>query len=917
MPDWAAEIRNALNQMDVDPARQSEIIEELSQCLTDRYDELLAKQMSETDAIALIRQDLNSGKLLTGLESVFRPASPQIALGQAAKASILAELWQNFRYSIRLLRLNPGFALVVILSLGLGIGANTAIFQLLNAIRLRTLPVANPQELVSINTISAHGKSGHVRGLNAQLTTALWESIQAHQHAFSEMCASYLEQLNLSQGGEARLAQGMFVSGTFFETLGIQPILGRLISNADDQKNSASVAVISESFWRREFGGDPSVIGKVIHLEKQPFSIIGVSPAKFFGIEVGKQFDVAIPLSSERIVHSEHVLYDDPRGWWLAAIARLKPGWTFEKASAHLAAISPGIFRSTIPPMYDAVNKKNYVQMRLQAVPAGNGISLLRNEYQNPLWLLLAISGFVLVIACANLANLMIARASARQREIAIRLSLGASRGRLLRQMLTESLLLACIAGVFAVFLAQVLSRIMVSLLMTEGTTWFLNLELDWHVILFIALLTTLTCMLFGLAPAIQSANAPLGEVMKAHGRSSTANRSHLRLRRGLVITQVALSLVLVVGAFLFVRTLRNLLTLDAGMNQEQILITTFDLASLQLPEEQRAAYKQQLLDRVRQIPGVLSDANANVIPLSGFGWNDFISFPERSIHRQLVNFNQVSSRYFHTVGTRFLLGRDFDSRDKAGSPKVAIVTTAFVKRFLKTANPIGVHMHVIQSANQPDVVYEIIGMVQDTKYEELREDFSPIVFLAESQDDHPDQYVQMLIRSNVSASSLIPSIKRETADLNPGIVLTFEEFRQMIREGLLRERMMATLAGIFGFLAAILAMIGLYGVISYMVVQRRNEIGIRIALGANRSHVLLMIVREAMILVASGVTIGVILVFITSGAAKSLIFGMQPNDFSTLLLSIVILTIVAFAASLFPARQAAMLNPTEALRDE
>jgi len=397
---------------------------------------------------------------------------------------------------------------------------------------------------------------------------------------------------------------------------------------------------------------------------------------------------------------------------------------------------------------------------------------------------------------------------------------------------------------------------------------------------------------------------------MKAYSRGNTAGRSRFESRRLLVVSQVALSLMLVVGALLFVRTFHNLTTLDAGFQQERLLVSNFDFTPLNLPTEQRNAYKKQIREKIRSLRPVQSASSVAIVPLSGSGWNEFISIPDATVQGEVANFNQVSDGFFQTVGTRLIAGRDFNQTDTAESPLVSIVTQTFVNKFLKGQNPVGRNLRVAQAEGQPDKIFQIIGLVNDTKYTDLREEFTPIVFVPESQDKNPD-------RSSETLADVTTSIKRAAREMNPAIGLEFRVFRTMIKQRLLRERLMATLAGFFGLLAAILAMIGLYGVISYMVVRRKNEIGIRIALGANRNNILSMIMREATILLIAGLAVGTFLALLTASAAKALIFGMQPNDPLTLILAVVVLAAIATLASFLPAKRASTLNPIQALREE
>lgn len=919
MPDWRKELRALMAELKLDPSRESEIVEEFSQHLNDKYDELLARGVSAEEATTTMIQELKDGRLEKELRSLRRPKQERPVPGMEERTNFKSELWKDLRFGARLLRLNPGFTIVAVLSLALGIGANTAIFQLIDAVRLRSLPVENPQELAQVKIVkSPNGRTGAFMGPNPQFTYLLWENLQDRQKAFSSLGAWHSTRLNLNRSGEARYAQVLYVSGGFFKMLGVQPVLGRLITPSDDHRGCGSSGVVlSNSFWHRQFGGNPSALSSKITLEGHPFEIIGIAPPNFFGVEVGRSFDVALPICAEQAIGTENAAIDNTQAWWLGVIGRLKPGMTMDQASAQLAAISPGMFKDTLPTAYDATDQKNYLQFVMGALPGNSGVSSLRTEYENPLLLLMAISGLVLLIACANLANLMVARASARQREMAMRLALGASRNRLIRQMLAESLLLAFVGAAFGIALAQVLSRLLISFLTTERTQLFLDLQFDWRLLVFTAGLAVITCILFGLFPAFQASKTEPGEMLKGQGRGNTAGRERLGLRRALVVSQVALSLVLLVGALLFVRTFRNLVTLEAGFRQDNLVTANVDLTPIRLPLEQRNAYKQALLERIRATPGVNAAADVSIVPLSGSGWNENITIHGKGVQREIANFNQVSSGYFHTLGTPILAGRDFNDRDTATSPPVAIVTETFAKKFLKGSNPVGFTFGKIQQEGKPERVYQIVGLIKDTKYFTLREEFTPIVFVAEAQDEEPWPDSQVIIRSYEPLSSVVSSVKRTVAEVDPNLVINFRNFRTLIREGLVRERLMAMLSGFFGFLAAMLAMIGLYGVISYLVIRRRNEIGIRMALGANHRSILSMIMREAATLLGIGLVIGTVLALIAGTTARALLFGMQPSDPITLALAIFGLSIVALAASFLPAQRAASLNPMQALRED
>jgi len=496
-------------------------------------------------------------------------------------------------------------------------------------------------------------------------------------------------------------------------------------------------------------------------------------------------------------------------------------------------------------------------------------------------------------------------------------LAIGASRGRLIRQLFSESLLLAAVGAVLGAALAQGLSRFLVAYLSTQGNRLFVDMRADWRVLGFTASLAVLTYVLFGLTPALRATRIAPVEILKSNGRGMTTGRERFSLRRGLVVSQVAVSLVLLVGALLFVRSLRNLLTLDAGFRQDGILITNLDLSRLKLPAERRQPYKRELLDRVRAIPGVLSAADTTIVPLSGNGWNDNVLIDGTQRSKITPNFSRISPGYFKTLGTPLLAGRDFDERDTATSPKAAIVNESFAKKILNGTNPIGRTFRVQVYVGRPAPMYEIVGFVKDAKYEDLREEFRPVVFVAAAQDDRPDESAQFLVRSDLSLSGLLSDVKRAIAGASPEISIEFHVFKDQIRESLLRERLMATLSGFFGFLAGLLATIGLYGLISYTVARRTNEIGIRMALGAQRGDVVGMILREAGILLGVGLAVGTALSLLAARTASSLLFGLKPSDPLTLAVAIAALAAVTVAASFLPAQRASRLDPMVALRDE
>jgi putative ABC transport system permease protein len=891
------------------PQRDRDFALEIEAHLQHEIDDNIARGMNPREAAFAAQRKF--GNVTTAKETTHRMNT----------IGFLETIGQDLRYALRLIRLEPGFFSVAILCLALGIGANTAIFHLLDAVRLRTLPVANPQQLAEVEIDPTQPCcSGNSNSHHSNFTYALWDQLRAQQQAFSGLFAWSASRFNTATGGEVHYVEGLYASGDFFSTLGVVPALGRVFSTADDRPGCGSPgAVLGHSYWQTEYGGEASAIGRKILLEGKPFEIIGVAQAGFFGIEVGKAFDVVIPVCAETLLNGESANTPKRDHWWLAVIGRLKPGWTLTQTRAHVEAISRGLFEATLPPNYIPEIAKRYLAYKLIAIPAGSGVSDLRSNYQDPLLILLGIAALVLVIACANLANLMLARASARERELAVRLAIGASRPRLIRQMLAESLLLAAIGAACGAFLAQFLSSYLVRFLTTTDNPLYVDLGTDWRIFGFTAALAVVTCLLFGLMPAIRATRANPGTLMKASGRGLTDARERFGLRRILVVAQVALSLVLLVGALLFVRSLHKLLTLDAGFQESGVLVTEVNFSILNYPPPRWNEVQREILRRVRALPGIEQAAAANIVPISGDRWNDRFRFAGANPSGMFIsNFSGVSPGYFRTLGTPLLAGRDFNERDTTlKSPKVAIVNESFIKKFLNGANPIGRRIRMETGPGEPETVYEVVGVTKDAKYVRLSDPFSSTVFAALDQTPKFGAGTVILSRSHLALVAQLAAIKREMAAISPAMSLNFYTLHSEIADSLLRERLMATLSGFFGFLAALLASIGLYGVMAYIVARRRGEIGIRIALGADRANVLKLIGSECGKLLLAGLLLGIGFALAASQAITKLLYGLSPTDPVTIVLSVLLLALVALPASLIPAIRASRLDPMQALREE
>jgi len=816
----------------------------------------------------------------------------------------------DLRYAFRALRPSPGFAAVAILSLALGIGANTAIFSLIDSVMLKTLPVSHPEQLLQV-TMAKNG--------GGTFTNPIWEQVRDRQDVFSGIFAYGGGRFNLAAGGEARYANSNFVSGQFFDTLGLHPALGRTFSATDDQRGCTGMAVLSYGFWQKEYGGRADAVGKSISLDNHPFEILGVLDAGFNGMDVGSATEVYVPVCAEKIIHGEGSMLDGRSTWWLRVIARPKPGISGAQAQARLKTLAPAVFEATVPPDWKVDGRENYRKRTFETQPAANGLSGVRRQYSEALLVLMAITGMVLLIACANVANLLLARGAARQREIAIRMALGSGRGRLIRQLLMESLVLSLTGALLGVLFAQWGARLLVGFLTSGRNPVFLDLTLDGRVLAFTAGAAILTAVLFGLVPAFKGTRVDPQAAMKANARG-VIEGSRFGLGKALVVAQVALSLLLVVGAGLMLATFFRLERVDPGFQREHVLLTSVDLRNGHYPPERRAAVYRDMLEQLRALPGVRAVGKCDFSPINGTFWNEDLQiegYTSKSQDDTLVYFNEVSEGYLATLGIGLVAGRDFDSHDTPESPKVAIINETAAKRYFAGRSPIGGRYRAEEGNKLGDWV-EIVGVMKDAKYGELREETLPTAFVAASQNAKPRESAVFDIRVAAgSPTAVISAVKDAIAKVNRDVSLQFTTLAMQVDESLARERLLATLSGFFGALALLLAMIGLYGVMSYNVARRRNEIGIRMALGAEQSRVLRMVLREVAVLIGLGIVIGLGAAIGTTRFVDSFLYGVKANDPWTLCGAAGILALVAALAGFVPARRASKLDPMTALRDE
>ena len=821
----------------------------------------------------------------------------------------LDEMIDDTRYAIRMLRHSPAFTLVTVLSLALGIGANTAIFTLINAVMLRSLPVAHPEELVQLT----------MPGGNRAFTNPVWEQIRDNQRIFNGAFAYSTMRFNLVTSGEVRYATGNLVSGDYFRTLGVQPALGRLFSVADDRRGCPSIAVLSEAYWRSAYGADPGVLGKTISLNTHAFQIVGVGQAGFAGLEVGRGTQVFAPICTEPVFRGPNTFLDQRSAWWLTLMARTRPDVDPTRVQNALNALAGPAFAATVPERLRPEQQRNYLKNTLAAEPAAHGVSDLRLRYRRALVALMVIVGLVLLIACANVANLLLARAAVRRREMAIRVALGAARGRVIRQLLTESMLLSTLGALLGLAVARWGSRVLVAFLSPAGRPIFLDLGLDATVLWFSVGIAVLTGLAFGLAPAWRAAHVAPNAALKANARGIVEGQGRLTAGKTLVVAQLAISLTLIIGAGLLLGTFRRISTVDAGFDPADVLIVSLDKPRSGKSNAQQLTEKYAMLERIRSMSGVTSASLSQLTPLGNSTWNEEIvidGFTPKSEDDGIAYFNEVSDGYFRTMGTPLLVGRDFDGSDRVGTLAVAIINETMARRFFGASNPVGktFRYRVGTGVSSP---FQVVGMVKDAKYQSLREKTLATSFvpLAQNAALGSDIYLQARIPSGAAAA--IPSVKSALEAVDATFQTSFVPFATQVANSLTAERLLASLSAFFGGLALLLATMGLYGVMAYSVARRRNEIGIRMALGAGQRRVARMVVGEVTTLIVVGFVLGVALSLASTRLISTFLFGLKPTDVATFAGSMALLATVALLAAYVPARRAARVDPMEALREE
>ncbi len=817
----------------------------------------------------------------------------------------LETLWQDTRYALRMMRRSPGFTAVAVLSLALGIGANTAIFSLINTLMLRMLPVEQPQRLVEL----LQKYPGEPRG-NGYWSRPSFEHFRDHNHVFSDVtAASPPARFSIRGGGlEPETVIGEYVAGNFFPMLGVKPAIGRLIGPEDDHVGAAASAVLSWSYWKTRFNLDPAILGKRIIVQDLPVTIVGVTTRAFSGLQVGSRTDLWLPCPASAPLRFN-------------LIARLKPGVSIQQARAEMAVL----YRFTIDER--ARNSKDSLiqQLKIEIEPAGAGLSRLRDQFAKPLLVLMAVVGMLLLIACTNVASLLLARGAARQKEMALRVSLGAGRLRLVCQVLTESLLLSGTGSLIGVFFAYFGGNALVGIL-TSGRQMVgmpqhleIPIEPDARLLLFTAGIALFTGLLFGLAPALSAFTSAPASSLREMGRAGETRFRRL-FGKSLVVAQVAFSVVLLSAAGLFVGHLSSLQRLDLGFRRDHVLLATLDSSRSGYSAERLSGAYQELLRRLKSIPGVRSASLSAPAPISGAGAAGFATiegYQESPGDRHYISISWVAPEYFDALGTPLLAGRDFNLQDQ-NRPGVAIINQSMARYYFAQGNPIGKRVTLDHVTGDREArSYEIVGVVGDAKYYEIRETAPRAIYLPAFQSGRVIGQ-NFVLRTSIEPKAVEGDVRRTVRDVLKTIpVARITTLSDQIDASIVPERLIATLSGLFGGLGLLLTTIGLYGLLAYTVARRITEFGIRLALGATPANVIRMVLRDALTMVSAGLIIGTPVAIWGSKFAGNFIQDLRVKNMVPIAFGVVAMLAVALLAAFMPASRAARVDPMEALRHE
>ena len=818
------------------------------------------------------------------------------------------QLWQDLRIAVRGLRKHPGVTVVAIATLALGSGANTALFSIFNGLILRPLPVADPGRLALL--------------LDGSWSYPIWAEIQAREdELFDGAIAWANERFDLSRGGQSAFVDGAHVSGRFFEVLGVPAVRGRMLTPADDAADAPdrAVAVISHRFWREYFAGADDAIGRQITVQRRAFTVVGVMPPGFFGMDVGRMTDVMLPFAAEPLIRGQESQLASAGSSWLDVMVRRKPGQSLEQANAALRAVQPQIRAATVNGVA-ATRAARYLTRPLTLKDAATGRSSLRSEFEKPLIAMIVAVGLLLLVACTNIASLLVARVLARRRELIVRMALGGSRGRLTRMLFTESLILAAAGAALGLLFARWIGALLVRQLSTWESDVSLELALDWRVLGFSLALACASAIVASVAPALGLRSVAAGESLKDAGRGLSGDR-RFAVRGTLVIAQVAVSLMLVTAAGLFLRSFAELSRLPLGFAPEPLLIAELDLQAGDAPIEQRGPRAQRLRDAAAAVPGVRSASLSRVSLLTGGGWGtnrvavDDRPMPVEDLSANRLWCNATSPGWFDTMGTPLVSGRDFTAADRVGAPLVAIVNHAFVRRYQLGQQPIGrtVRIGMLNGERR----YEIVGLVADSVYTSPRDGMMATMYLPLAQVQPVGGTVILTINADRERRAAVArDVAAALARTEPAVAFVFRTFDQFIDATVTQERLIAMLSSFFGGLAALLAGIGLYGIVAQAVRARQAEIGLRLALGAQPGGIMRLILHRVSVLIAAGLAIGLAGSLWAAHFLGPLLFHVDARDPATLAAAAGVLVAAGLLAAWLPARRAARLDPATVARE-
>jgi putative ABC transport system permease protein len=835
----------------------------------------------------------------------------------------MTDLWQDLRFGLRMLGKNPGFTAIAVLTLALGIGANTAIFSLINQILLRRLPVPNPTELVVLHDPGP--MTGHVSSdgdESESFSFLMYKSLRDSASSLCSMLARYNFEASLADHGKTERGLGELVSGNYFEALGVQPAIGRVFSPNDDRvPNGHPLVVLSHSYWSRHFGGDPSVLNKSILINNREMTIVGVASDGFTGVQVGKSPDVFVPLMMASAMTQQRDTLEGWNNYWIKVLARRKPGVSNEQLTAALNTYYHPLLEQQIITIngWNDQKKKAFLEKKINLTPGSRGRLVAQRDAGDPLIALFAMVALVLLIACTNVANLLLARGATRNREFAIRGALGATRARMMRQLLVESLLCALGSGLLGIVLGSWLIGVLTAMVVDNAQISGLTPHMDFTVLIFAAAATVLSGMLFGILPAWRVTRSSVSDVIKDQGSTSSASVSHVRFRKLLVAGQVAFTMLLLAGATLFVRTLWNLRSIDIGLRTENVISFSMAPALNGYDAPRGVALVDQLRAHIAAVPGVRTVASADIGALTGDDEGRNIT-PEGGIELpdelQDVNYVGVSPNYFSTLGVPLISGREFGESDGATSPKVAVASESMVKRFFPGRNALGMHFKFGGGKDNKEPEIEIVGIVRDVMQDHVHSTATnPYIYLPYAQQPRFSS-MTFYVNSARDSQQLAPELQSQVRELDPNLpVYDVKTMQRLVEEDLFPARLVAVLSAGFASLAALLAAMGIYGVLAYLVVQRTREIGIRMALGAEPGDVRWLVVREVGSMVIAGVAIGLPLAYGMAHYSESLLYGVKANSPSAYVLGLVLIAVVALAACYLPARRATRVDPLVALR--